>query len=102
MRVVRSYISRLEQEGLAEALEARNRIVHHFFNRNAHAFVDPATFENSLKLLAAEKMKLAIGTAFSIAWCRAYVEASGVDPASVLLEQDATGKVSEVWENLSG
>jgi hypothetical protein len=82
------------RDGLGEALEARNRITHHFFNRNVHAFVDPSAFEASMKLIDTEKRTLAIGAAISIGWCRAYVDASGVDPGSILIEQDAAGEIS--------
>jgi hypothetical protein len=73
---------------LRDALEKRNYITHHFFNRNTYAFSVDDVFHDTKEALRADTTLIAMGVALTQGWLYAFCEALNIDPNEILFRQD--------------
>lgn len=81
---------------LEDALQARNHIVHHFFNRNAYAFSVDEVFQAAQAVLKDEAKKIAMAAAVTDGWRQAFCEARSIDARSIVVKQDYSGPGASV------
>ena len=73
---------------LADAIQARNRIVHQFFVRNVDAFLHPQMFAAAQSALQADSDSLAAGATMANSLLREICQARGIDERSLVIKQD--------------
>ncbi len=75
---------------LNEALEKRNQITHHFFNKNTYAFSVPEVFDRTKSALKADTKTIAMGVALTQGWVLGFCEALKIDKQKILFKQDVS------------
>lgn len=80
---------------LTAALEARNRIVHHFFVRNVDATTNRAVYVATLAELETADRTLAAAATLMHALHREMCDARGIDDARIVVRQDRIGNDSQ-------
>jgi hypothetical protein len=73
---------------LSKALEARNYIAHHFFNRNNNAFHDEAAYGLALQLLDGRTKQIAAATAVTSGFVRSFSATFNIKLSDVVVRQD--------------
>ena len=76
---------------LKRALQKRNDITHHFFNKNVYAFSDEDAFKTVSERLKADTRVLAEATVVIEGFVKATAEAYGLKVGDILVRQDGQG-----------
>lgn len=77
-----------DEQALRDALDKRNHIAHHFFNRNTYAFSVAEVFDTTRSALDADTKAIAIGVALTQGWVLALCDALKIDKRKILFKQD--------------
>jgi len=75
------------RETLSEALEARNRVVHHFFVRNNDAFTEMSVYRDALTALQSDSRKLSDAAILMHDVYLKLCKARSIDDARVVIRQ---------------
>ncbi len=74
---------------LAKALEKRNYISHHFFNKNIYAFSNDEIFNETIENLATDTNTIATAVAMVQGFVEAFCKTFKIDMREILVEQSS-------------